>query len=198
MIFADMVTEVYTITNRADLAAETALALRKATLKMHGVDFWARDLAEVALVIAPAAANVQIDIPTSLPNLRAVAYIRDAATGVPAINSRMFQHIEPRAALDEYFIEKYDVWYQGGNNINIKSSLPISNLVVGYYKNPTVSPLGSYSSWIANEQPYVLIEEAAATIFKMTGNAEMARFYDQQSAQNIALLRQNYLEGVAR
>lgn len=41
-----LVSDVYTLTNRPDLVAETALAVKKATLKMHHVDFFARDIWE--------------------------------------------------------------------------------------------------------------------------------------------------------
>ena len=198
MTFADMLLEIYTLTNRADLSAETALALKKATFKFHAADFWPRDLTEVLLNIAVPSNVVQIDANVDLPRLRAVAYIRDAGTGTPGFQSKMYQKIEPRGVLDDYLVEKLDVWYQGGAVINIKGSVNISNVIVGYYANPVINPVGVYASWIADELPYILIEEAAATIFKMTGNAEMARFYDIQGVQNLALLRQNYLEGVAR
>lgn len=199
MNLAEMATEVYTITNRPDLVAETSAALRKATIKMHSLDFFPRDMAEVTLAVPTPGNNVQVDIGVTLTRFRALAYVRDNTS--PQLNglpNKIFRQIEARELLDEYSLEKSNVWYLGGQVINIKSSTPVSSLLIGYYQNPVINPAGSYSSWIAVEQPFVLIEEAAATIFAMTGNAEMARFYMQQSVANAALLRQNYLEGVAR
>jgi len=198
MNMTEMAAEVYTITNRPDLIAETSAALRKATIKLHSIDYFPRDMAEVALNIPTPGNAVQIDVSTTLTRFRAIAYIRDntsPATGQP---NKVFANIDARALLDDYSLVRTNVWYQGGQVININSSTTVSALLVGYYQNPIITPVGSYSSWIATEYPFAIIEEAASSIFGMIGNAEMARFYMQQSAANVQLLRQNYLEGVAR
>ena len=44
MTLAELIAEAYTLTARPDLVAETASAIRKATLKMHSVDYFYRDL----------------------------------------------------------------------------------------------------------------------------------------------------------
>lgn len=199
MNFAELQAEVFVITNRPDLVADTQLAIRKATTKLHSIDTFPKDLQETQLIIPVPAANVQIDTNANFPRMRSIAYIRDATTlTATALRNKIFEQISPRALMDEYQMEKTNCWYLGGQVINLKSSTTVSALLVGYYANPVITPVGSFSSWIAVEQPYSIIEEAAATIFRMTGNAEMARFYDQQSVQNTRLLRQNYLEGVAR
>lgn len=202
MNFNDLCTEVQTITNRPDLVNETQQAVRRATIKMHSLDFFAKDMRELPLVIPLPSNTVQIDMAIALPGFRAIAYIKD--TAVPAggsalpTASKMYHKIDVSELFDEYQLEKQNIWYQGGQVINIKSSTAISSLAIGYYALPTVLPAGVYFSWIAVDMPYAIIDEASANIFRLTGNAEMARFYEQQVAQHAILLRQNYLEGVAR
>lgn len=197
MTLAEIIAEVYAITNRPDLVTETAIAIRKATMKLHAVDTFPRDFVEVNLTVLPAATAFQIDVTMNLLRLRAVAYVRDATDIAAGTNNKFFQHIEPRELMDEYQLERNNIWYQGGVMLNVKSSTSVSNVLVGYYENPVVTDAG-FASWIALEQPYAIIEEAAATIFRMIGDDNKERFYSQQSVQNIVLLRQNYLEGVAR
>jgi hypothetical protein len=50
---AELQADVITITNRPDLVAETLLAVKKATLKMHQLDFFYKDLVESGLVFDP-------------------------------------------------------------------------------------------------------------------------------------------------
>lgn len=199
MNFAELQAEVFIITNRPDLVADTQLAIRKATSKLHAIDYFPKDLVEIPLVIPVPSANVQIDTNANFPRMRSIAYLRDSTSLTStSLYNKLFEQINPRALLDDYQMEKTNCWYLGGQVINLKSSTAVSSLLVGYYENPVITPIGAYSSWIAVEQPYAIIEEAAATVFRMTGNAEMARFYEQQSAQNVMLLRQNYLEETAR
>jgi hypothetical protein len=55
MTLAELIAEVYTLTGRPDLVAETSAAVRKATLKMHSVDFFYRDLQEKIITFTTPA-----------------------------------------------------------------------------------------------------------------------------------------------
>ena len=193
----ELAAEVYTITNRPDLVAETSLAIRKSTMKMHSIDFFKRDLQEISLSVPVPSMQIQVDINAQLPRLRGIAYIRNNSSTGGNVPNPFFEPIDPRQLLDSYGQEISDIYYQGGQTLNIKSRTLVSNLLVGYYQAPVVSLTG-YSSWIAVEQPYAIIEDAAATIFRMVGNLEQAKLYEASTMQNVILLRQNYLEGVAR
>ena len=48
-----LMTDVMTITNRADLIAETKLAVKQATLKMHQVDYFPKDIFETGIAWNP-------------------------------------------------------------------------------------------------------------------------------------------------
>lgn len=167
---------VYSITNRPDLVAETKLAVRQATLAAHRSDYYPRDRIELGLPLT-SAALFQLDIPTYFPNWRAFSWLRpyDLVTGsLSSIVLGPDEMLAPDAILDEYLIEKVNIWYVAGNNINIKLEAAYGGLLFGYYANPVLSPEGSYESWIAREQPALIVLDAAKRVFESVGWAEQA------------------------
>lgn len=173
--FSNIVADVYTLTNRADLIAETSLAVRNATLKAHRIEKWKRDIQEISVLLPTnTQAVVQLDIPTYFSRWRQFKYIRptDAITLVP--KSVLLTCIEPDGIFDEYLAEKTDVYYVAGNNTNIRGSAAYTGFFVGFYQNPLVTPEGSYSSWIAQDYPMVIILMATITILQSIGYVEAA------------------------
>lgn len=196
MTLNELVDEVYILTNRPDLVNETSQAVRRATLKLHSIDTFPRDLTEVGLLADPAGYFMQFDI-SYLEGCRAIAYIRDDTGLTPTTNNKFFTFTEPRAVLDDYGQVVTDIWYQGGASIHIKSSTSITGVQIGYYRVPDVSN-SSYSSWIAELAPYAIIDEASAMIFKLLGKDVETRNQEQQAAISRRELLVTYLEGVAR
>lgn len=177
-LFSDTVDQVYTLTNRSDLVAETALAVRQATAAAHRSDFYPRDLQELQLNLS-STANFQLAISSYFPNWRSFSYIRPFTVLTGSLASFILgpnEELAPDAIFDEYLVEKKNVWYVGGDNLNIRLEGAYDGLVVGYYKNPILSPDGSYNSWIAQEPNFsaVIILEAAIKVFRMIGYEEQA------------------------
>ena len=196
MQLSELIAEVYTITGRPDLVAETASAVRKATLKMHAIDFFYRDLQEIVVGFPTTDYKQQYDLGANLQDYRAIKYIRQwNATHIGT--EKFLERVEPDVVLDSCGLEGTDIWYVAGNMLNMKCLATFSNVVIGYYKHPNITT-NLYSSWIAVEQPFAIIEEAAVNIFQMIGHAEMKTTYERMSAANILLLRQNYLDPQAR
>ena len=54
-VFSDLLSDVYAVTNRPDLVADTKLAVRTATLKAHRSDFYPKDLFETGLTFSTPA-----------------------------------------------------------------------------------------------------------------------------------------------
>ena len=67
--FTSLLNDVYTITNRPDLIAETKLAVKQATLKMHQSDYYPKDLFETGIAWNPHICGSEFDIPSSLYSL---------------------------------------------------------------------------------------------------------------------------------
>lgn len=80
--------------------------------------------------------------------------------------------IEPSDYRDLYWgTERFDVCYQAGTQINIKSSTPLKYLRLGWYKFPQLN-VDLYDSWIAQLFPYAIVTKASATIFSNTGDLD--------------------------
>ena len=77
---------------------------------------------------------------------------------------------------DSYAVLKENVFYNAGDVVNIRVSPKIKGLLLGYFKYPPTD-VASYSSFIARDFPWIIIEEAAYIIFASSGNLEMARYY---------------------
>lgn len=178
-LFSDVVDEVYTLTNRSDLSAETALCVKQATLDAHRSDLYPRDRTELQLTITPASSIWQIDIPASLPNWRKFSYLRpyDVTTASLAkIVIGRNDFLEPDAILDEYLEERLNIAYVAGTYCNVRLEAAYDGLIVGYWANPILSPANSYNSWIANEQEgkSLIVIDATRRVFNMIGYDEAA------------------------
>lgn len=191
-LFADLLNDVYDITKRPDLVAETKLAIRMATLKLHHSDFYPQDLDEVGFSWNTPAFVQSFEFKTILPYFRALKYLRKVSSGVAG---DFFKIITPDQVLDSYRRDKVNVCYVAGRMIEIKSSTQDTDMLIGYYKDPNVTETG-YSSWIADNADHVIIMETAATIFKMIGFDEQASQFNKLTDLGVAELRTNYLQGM--
>lgn len=177
MTYNELIAEVYIQTNRPDLVNETASAIRAATLKMHQLGYWDRDLFETGIQFIIPDYFQQIDITLLVPNHRAIKYVRKVDS-VSAIPGKEFELITPDSAFDAYTLERTDVMYLAGNSINIKSSTKFQYAIFSSYLNPNITVTG-YNSWIAVAHPYAIVYEACRTLFKGIGLDEESR--QQQS-----------------
>lgn len=169
MTLTELQDEVYTITKRPDLIAETLLAVRQSTLALHQTDFYWKDLAETGISFSTSAYLQELEYRSILPRFRAIKYLRKSdsqgATGA------FFTVITPEAVLDLYGTDRTDVCYAAGVSIEIKSSTQFQYAILGYYQNPIITTSG-FDSWIAVDHPYAIVLEAAEKIFKMIGKTE--------------------------
>lgn len=213
MNLGELCQEVYTITGREDLVAETQLAIRRATLKFHAIDFWLRDKFEQILQFTSASV-LQIDIAQSLPRFRKFEHIYpyDVTCGkvVPIYDqisgqARGLKEISAAQLFDAYNGDKLDVFYMAGNFVNIRFSQGREGIYLSYWQYPVVT-LNGYVSWIADMYPYILIEEAAGHILTAIGQVEDAvRFIDPQRGSvynplngHLMVLRTNEIEATGR
>lgn len=175
-LFSDIVSGadgVYTLTNRPDLVAETALAVRQATLAAHRSDYFKKDITEI-LITDGAASIFQLSISSLFVNWRNFAYIRPYDSLSASAASFLLDPIKPDGIFDEYLIEKTNVYYTAGDNLNIRLAANWDSFIVGYYTNPVLSPDAAYESWIARSQPAVIVIDAAKRVFEMIGYIEAA------------------------
>lgn len=163
MTFAELLTEIYSITGRSDLVDLTKTAIKAATLKAHNTDFYSKDLYETPVKFDTSAYTHSLDIISLIPNYRALKYIRKYETATSE-SGDFITVITPEEVLDKYNRELTDICYIAGRNIEIKSSTEFDTILLGAYVSPIVVEV-NYSSWVADLYPYAIIHEAARFVF---------------------------------
>lgn len=194
MTLSELLTEVYALTNRPDLTAETTLAIKAATLKAHQTDFYSKDIHETRIVTDTADYIQGIDYISIISNFRALKYLRKYNSADGSVGA-FLEVLEPEEILDSYGYDRTDVCYIAGRVIEIKSSTQVDNFILGCYVFPVVTSTG-YSSWIADLYPYAIVMEAARVVFKTIGYDEQAAAYERLVAEQYALLKMSALSDV--
>ena len=191
--FSALLDEVYTITNRPDLVGETTSALKAATLKMHHTDFYAKDLYETGVLFPIADYQQQFQYKQIIPLYRSFKYARvtDPST-TPVGLKQFFEMISIDNSLDSYKLNRENVVYLAGTQLNFRSITQFQNILFGCYLHPSVIP-DTYNSWIADEHPYSIIFETARAVFRMIGFDEMAAKMDALVNEEVGMLRSSQL-----
>lgn len=211
MTFDEMLQEVYTLTNRPDMVQQTKLALRAATLKMHSVDFFNNDIFTTKVVFPDTNYVQQLDT-SMFQRYRAAAFARlwDDSLSAAQLNifalsaqqmqdnqyNYFFKFISPEEIFDNYRTLRYNVAYAAGNVVNFRARVGFNCLMYGFYALPDVAE-GSYSSWIADKQPYAIIYDATSRILQTVGQNDISRKYDDPRTglvpEQIAILKNSYV-----
>lgn len=187
MTLNELIAEVYTITNRPDLVAQTLTAVRSATLKLHQSDYYYKDLHEQGIAFLSAQYLQQLEYRVLYPRWRALKYIRKTdSTGQE--QGKFFDLIVPENVLDDYKLNRTDVCYAAGDILQIRSSTQVQYCIVGRYDNPDITQSG-YNSWVALDHPYAIVFEAASTVFKMIGDTDQFAAYTGLAGQQLIELR---------
>ena len=187
MTFNELLAEIYLITNRPDLVSESKSALKSATLKAHQSDYYLKDLHEVGLLWSPIAYQQSLDYRTIVPRWRAFKFLRkyDSTGSTPG---DFFALLTPEETLDSYGVNREDVCYLAGEQIEIRSSTEDTYMLLGCYRQPDITE-ATYSSWAALDHPWAIIYEAARIIFNATGKKEEASGIQREVLEQIAALR---------
>lgn len=184
--FAEIIEDVYTITNARHLVSQTILAVKSATLQLHERDFFAKDLVETALQFTPADYLQSIQYRSLFPRYRALKYIRKFDPTATTVNEWGQQDklspISPDQILDSYGYLQNDVYYIAGDNIQIKSSTLLEYCLIGLYMHPDVSTPDSYKSWIADERKYAVVYQAASIVMGNVLRDQVGKAANQELA----------------
>jgi hypothetical protein len=186
MTLTELQNEVYLITNRPDMAGRTLSAIRAATLRLHQMDFFAKDLFETGVVFSTPAYLQQLEYRPIVPRWRALKYIRKTDSN-QADNLPFLTVVTPELIVDAYGSNRSDICYMGSEVINIRSSTELQYILLGCYVNPAITETG-YSSWIATEFPFAIVYEAAAEVFKSVGKTEEFAAHRQMAQEQRQLI----------
>jgi len=206
----DLAADVYTITNRPDLVQETKVAIRKAIRKFHGADTFKRDLVQSRLTMSTYTPTAEGQYRWAIPldtftRFRRVADLRYPPELMPPENSnvlvtnwaqgysvgRQFTEVAPNNIFDTYRAEKQNYYFVAGTTLTIKSGWYIDYLDLLYYQWPEV-PLAAttpFATWIVDQYPDAIQEEACAMVFKMIGKDDEFQRFNALFAENLQIIR---------
>jgi len=199
--YQQLIQDVYTLTGRPDRAAETALAVRKATLKYHLADLWKNDLTTSLITVPVIVAGSDMSYRYALdltqsaqfPLFRKMSNIVEY-NALPTGLEYKFKEYDADNILDDYRVERLNYWYQMGKQVTLRCDKILVQLAAQYWAFPNVVP-ATYNSWIADENPDFISSEAAAHVFAAVGKADEAARFAQMflgpdgNSGNLALLR---------
>lgn len=194
MTFAELLEEVYLITNRRDLEAQTKSAVKKATIKAHLSDFYWRDFYETGIEFEESSMEQIVDLNSMFSNFRALRYFKIVDNETDA-EGRLLEEIPPEDYLDEYGYLRNDVFYVAGRNVKVRAACNFDKALVGMYVLPTVTE-DEYSSWVADLVPYFIIHEAARAVLRTIGYLEESNEQKREVAEQLSLLKQTGLATV--
>ena len=194
MTLAELISEVYLLTNRSDLVSETTSAIKAATLKAHQSDYYSKDIHETGVEFTTAGYNQSLDYINLISNFRTLSYLKRVTDENDSLG-KFLPILTPEETLDSYGQSKTDICYIAGRVIEIKSSVSFSKILLGCYVLPIVTDTG-YASWVAEQHPYAIIKEAARVIFKTIGFDEQSSAYERLVAEEYVLLRMSGLSDV--
>ncbi len=174
MLYSEIFDEVRVACKRGDIDPKITAAIRAMTLYAHRTDFYWRDRMEAQLSFPAPQSIIDINILALLPRFRQVNYLRYWDPATLEIGPKLAP-IPPQDVLDEHNYEKLDRYYAAGDILKIKTQWPTRGLQIGYFASPVVHPSSSYTSWIADQFPDLIIQGAIAMVFNQTGKQEEAR-----------------------
>ena len=170
MTYDELVEGVITNTNRPELLAETRLAVKRSTIKMHNLDLFQYDLTQGSISFQPTI-NPRVDLKLLGPRFRKLAEVR-----VVDISGNISPPLERLNLLDSYKKVGQAGYLTVGAALEIKSAATISRVLITYYSNPLTQE-GSYDSWIATNHPFAIIDDASAGVLASVGNNERAGYF---------------------
>jgi hypothetical protein len=184
--WAELVTEVMTLTNRTQLIVETDIAIRNAIRTAHKSGKYWRDLKTAQ--ITPTQGLVQSFDLTSLPRMRQVAYLKSAEV------DRYFTSATIDGLLDADGCALADIYWGLGNSLNIRARVPELTYELAYYAYPVVFPKEQLSSWIVDTHTDLIVLWAASSVLTAAGEQEIKKGIDQLAAISFVDLIQDNLE----
>ena len=170
MTLIELVEAVIVNTNHPELQKETQLAVQRSTIKMHQLDFFSLDLTQGQIKFAPTI-NPRIDLALLGKGMRRLASV----TGITQQGGfTPLEKLDLLSAMETKGQVGYTV--VGGSLVIQSGGVPLSAIIFTYYTNP-VTDLARYNSWIANNHPFAIIDDASAAVLASVGANERAGYF---------------------
>ena len=189
------------LSNRPDVIEEIKIQLRQATLAIHHLDFFHRDLVS-GLITNTAGRQHELTIPLStFPRVRAIKSI------VPYF-SRQYgmapqqcsKELTPNPSL-EHCRCNTNWWRTNGGNLTISANYATHEYEMYFYQNPKLYPDEEYSSWVADLYEEALLDWTLMLLFEVLRDTSASDRYrgrvgsrDRLPTGHIAVILSEQLE----
>lgn len=166
-MFEALVQEIFQLSNRPDLRAETESAIRQAVLGYHHLDFFWRDKT-VGVINVTSGARVRHEIPLStFGNLRGIAAISPYDGAHDSVGKPLAKQVTLGQHRCEY-------WQLMGDKLVIVTNQRTHQFAVDHWVNPVLAPADKFHSWVVDLYREAVIDATLAKIFTITGHVQLA------------------------
>lgn len=201
-LYDGMLADIYTLTNRPDLDAETAIALRTATTNAHLTANYPRDVTTSQVQLPNSSNQVAFNMSTLFPNCRGFMDIKpiDSSFNIlPLWQNQLIEIVEMGDIYDPVYKNlRTNIAFVSGDQLVVRC--PVQNW--GYAIQWSVAPQTQralYNSWIAQMAPAIILYWAAAIVLATNGAEQKAADYMKQIEKfYIPQLQSNFLLSVQR
>lgn len=192
MNFGEMATKICTRIIRPDKEDEAKEAINDAIEYCTVNGDFARDITEGEVAVDASVYSQSIVISTTFTRFRKIKYLR------PEGYNRFLKWNDPSRIFDDRGNECTDVWYRAGDNIVLKTSQLVDNILYGYYSFPEMLDDDADEHWMLEDMQGAIFNLACADMWDSIGNeAEAARF--RQRGENFLIShRRDHMDSVAR
>lgn len=178
-LWTGLVNDVYTLTNRPGLVAETILALKQATLRAHLIDLFPRDLVVSTYIDPSAESQTSLTVAvTAIPlaRFRTVNMIKVLDVDSVALDAPTVELVELNDIFEPGYpgLKRPSIAWLAGSNINVYCTFGLYGIEVQWFQSPVLDP-DNYVSWIAEMFPDVIVWAAARTVWNRSGNEAKAK-----------------------
>ena len=153
------------LSNRPDVIEEIKIQLRQATLAIHHLDFFHRDLVS-GLITNTAGRTHELTIPLStFPRVRAIKSIHPYYSRQYGMSAQQCsKELTPNPSL-EHCRCNTNWWRTNGGNLTIASNHATHEFEMYFYQNPKLYPDEEYSSWVADLYEEALLDWTLMLLF---------------------------------
>lgn len=188
MNFTEIVAEVTTITQRPDLILHARRAVNSAVNFFCVEANFARDLSEDAFTVSESEYIHSIAL-SEFERFRKFRYIK------PATHNCMVNAISPEDIFKGGQQAK-NCYYIVGSEVKINLPYLTPELLIGWFQYPPILTDLEPDFWLLEVSPFMIIDKAAATIFRQIGQNQESGVHEQSAAMAFTSARRDYKYGV--
>lgn len=188
MNFTQIVAEVMQITKRPDLLNDTRREVNSAINFCCLEANFARDFVEDSYTIDNTLYQQSILL-SEFERWRKFRYVR------PVNRKCYIEQLAPEKVFSPSGREQCDVYYVQGDSVVFKLKELSSALLIGHFRYPPILTDASPDFWLLDISPYMIIDKAAAKIFKNVGNNTEATLHEAEFRVSFTSAMRDYKYG---